>query len=184
MLAPVPCADLTPTLQLERLRLMSRTVTLLASPRLGSSSENASMTMNEAPVPYIPKVNVAKELAEISKDFTDPRELIRETISNCIDASAGKITIEAFKDDSTGDEELVVRVTDNGVGMNRRELEGFFDLGYSDKRNRADAIGHKGHGTKITYNSSLVTVFTKSIDSETMIRAVVSVLGNQAQPRG
>ena len=30
---------------------------------------------------YIPKVNAAKELAEISKDFTNPRELIRETIS-------------------------------------------------------------------------------------------------------
>jgi hypothetical protein len=131
------------------------------------------MTISEPPVPYIPKVNVAKELAEISKDFTDPRELIRETISNCVDASAEKIIIEAFKDDSTGDEELVVRITDNGVGMNRRELEGFFDLGYSDKRNRADAIGHKGHGTKITYNSSLVTVFTKSIDSGKMLRAVV-----------
>jgi hypothetical protein len=37
---------------------------------------------------YIPKVNAAKELAEISKDFTNPRELIRETIANSIDASA------------------------------------------------------------------------------------------------
>jgi hypothetical protein len=131
------------------------------------------MTMSDSTVSYIPKVNVAKELAEISKDFTNPRELIRETIANCIDASAGRIVIDAFKDDSTGDEELVVRVTDNGVGMNRRELEGFFDLGYSDKRNRADAIGHKGHGTKITYNSSLITVFTKSIDGGKMLQAVV-----------
>ena len=78
--------------------------------------------------PYIPKVNVAKELAEISKDFTNPRELIRETISNCIDASAARISIEAFKDDSTGDDELVVRVIDNGTGMNRKELEGIGGL--------------------------------------------------------
>ncbi len=111
---------------------------------------------------YIPKVNVAKELAEISKDFTHPRELIRETIANSIDASASRIAIEALKDDSSGEDELVIRIADDGVGMTREELEGFFDLGFSNKRNQA-AIGHKGHGTKITYNSTMVTVFTKSI---------------------
>ncbi len=126
-------------------------------------------TENES---YVPKVNVAKELAEISKDFTNPREVIRETISNAIDASASKITIEAFKDDSSGEDELVVRVIDDGTGMTRAELEGFFDLGFSSKRNRADAIGEKGHGTKITYNSSLITVFTKSLDGGTTLRAV------------
>ena len=36
---------------------------------------------------YTPKVNVAKELSEISKDFTSPRELIRETLANSLDAS-------------------------------------------------------------------------------------------------
>jgi len=93
---------------------------------------------------YCPKVNVAKELAEISKDFTNPRELIRETIANSLDASAANITIHAFKDDSSGEDELVVRVMDDGVGMIRKELEGFFDLGFSDKRNRSDAIGLRG----------------------------------------
>jgi hypothetical protein len=122
---------------------------------------------------YTPKVNIAKELAEISKDFTNPRELVRETIANSIDASAGKIVIEAFKDDSSGEDELVVRIFDDGVGMNRKELESFFDLGFSEKRNRQDAIGHKGHGTKITYNSSLVTVLTKSIDGGPTLQAVV-----------
>jgi len=122
---------------------------------------------------YIPKVNAAKELAEISKDFTNPRELIRETIANSIDASANHILIEAFKDDSSGDDELVVRIADDGVGMTRSQLEGFFDLGFSEKRNQENAIGHKGHGTKITYNSSRVTVFTKSIDGGPMLRAVL-----------
>ena len=100
--------------------------------------------MSEDTVAYVPKVNVAKELAEISKDFTNPRELIRETISNCIDASAGRIVIEALKDDSSGDDELVIRVSDNGVGMNRKELERFFDLGYSDKRIAQTRSGTKG----------------------------------------
>ena len=104
---------------------------------------------------YLPKVNVAKELSEISKDFTNPRELVRETIANSLDASASRITIEAFKDDSSGEEELVIRISDDGVGMCRSELEGFFDLGYSRKR-KDNAIGYKGHGTKIAYNSSMV----------------------------
>lgn len=112
---------------------------------------------------YTPKANVAKELAEISRDFTHPRELVRETISNSIDASASEIWIEAFEDDSSGDKELIIRIIDNGVGMERKTLEGFFDLGFSNKRDKATAIGEKGHGTKITYNSSMVLVYSKTI---------------------
>jgi len=112
---------------------------------------------------YVPKANVAKELLEISKDFTHPRELIRETISNSVDASAGEIWIEAVQDDSRGEKELVIRIIDNGVGMDRKTLEGFFDLGFSTKLNRETAIGQKGHGTKIAYNSSRVIVYSRSI---------------------
>ena len=71
---------------------------------------------------YVPKVNAAKELAEISKDFTNPRELVRETIANSIDATASQILIEALKDDSSGDDELLIRISDDGVGMTRSEL--------------------------------------------------------------
>lgn len=124
-------------------------------------------------VEYKPQVNVAKELAEISKDFTNPRELIRETIANSLDASSSNIEIHAFRDDSSGEHELVVRITDDGVGMTEDELKGFFDLGRSKKRNKETAIGQKGHGTKIAYNSSLVTVYTKSIDNGILYRAVL-----------
>jgi hypothetical protein len=122
---------------------------------------------------YTPRVNAAKELAEISKDFTNPRELVRETIANSIDASASHIVIEALKDDSSGEDELVVRIMDDGVGMTQLELQGFFDLGFSNKRNQETAIGQKGHGTKITYNSSSVTVFTKSINGGPTRRATL-----------
>ena len=122
---------------------------------------------------YTPKVNVTKEIAEISKDFTTPRELIREAIANSIDASAESIIIRAYKDDSEGEDELVIQIIDNGIGMTRTELEGFFDLGVSNKRNKGNNIGHKGHGSKITYNSTLVTVCTKSIDNGLTLQAVV-----------
>jgi hypothetical protein len=112
---------------------------------------------------YTPRVNVAKELAEISKDFTQPRELIRETISNSIDASASNIWIEALEDDSSGEKELLIRIIDDGVGMDRKNMQSFFDLGFSEKRDKETAIGEKGHGTKITYNSSMVKVYSKSI---------------------
>lgn len=114
---------------------------------------------------YTPKANVAKELSEISKDFTHPRELVRETISNSVDASASQIWIEAVKDDSRGEDELVVRIIDDGVGMDKETLEGFFDLGFSTKRNQETAIGQKGHGTKITYNSARVVVYSRSLES-------------------
>jgi Histidine kinase-, DNA gyrase B-, and HSP90-like ATPase len=122
---------------------------------------------------YTPKVNIAKELAEISKDFTNPKELIRETIANSIDASADKITIRAFKDDSEGEDELVIQIIDNGTGMTRNELEGFFDLGFSNKRGRSDAIGQKGHGSKITYNSRLIKIHTRSIETGKTLQAIV-----------
>jgi len=125
------------------------------------------------PEQYIPKVNAAKELAEISKDFTHPRELVRETISNSLDASAEEIWIEAVEDDMSGEKELAIRIIDNGTGMDRNELEAFFDLGYSKKRNRATAIGEKGHGTKITYNSSQIVVYSRSIGSSDMWCAVL-----------
>jgi DNA topoisomerase VI subunit B len=117
---------------------------------------------------YTPKVNIAKELAEISKDFTHPRELVRETISNSLDATASEIWIEAVEDDSGGEKELLIRIIDDGIGMDRKGLEGFFDLGYSTKRNQATAIGQKGHGTKITYNSAEITVYSRSIDQQEM----------------
>ena len=37
-----------------------------------------------------PRVNEAKEFLEIAKDFKDPREIIREALSNSWDARATK----------------------------------------------------------------------------------------------
>jgi hypothetical protein len=118
----------------------------------------------DEPEEYIPTARVAKGLAEISRDFTSPRELAREMIANSIDAEASKIWFEAFEDDSEGERELVIRITDNGSGMTKAELKGFFDLGTSTKRRKAHTIGEKGHGAKIAYNSSKITVASRSAD--------------------
>lgn len=123
---------------------------------------------------YIPKVYVAKELREISKDFTRPEEMVREAIANSLDAGASKIGIFCSVTKTEYDEdELVVELADDGVGMNVDELKAFFDLGRSNKRANKKTIGEKGHGTKVFYNSSRVEVITKYLEDGKILKAIL-----------
>lgn len=101
-----------------------------------------------------PKVNEVNEFIEIASDFEDPLEVIREALSNSHDAKATEVVIE-IKQDDLGRNTLIIE--DDGEGMNDRDLESFFDLGNSRKE---DAIGYKGHGTKIYYKSDEIRVET------------------------
>ena len=118
-------------------------------------------------VTFKPEVNEASEFLEISSDFGDPREIIREAISNSFDAQATEIRISAVIDRSTGEDELVITISDNGEGMGEEELKFFFGLGFTNRlkldelgRKVSDAIGEKGHGTKIYFNSKRIEVKT------------------------
>lgn len=117
---------------------------------------------------FKPQVNEASEFLEISSDFGDPRELIREAVSNSFDANATEIYISAIIDKSTGEDELLITISDNGDGMGEKELEFFFGLGFTNRlkldelgRKVSDAIGEKGHGTKIYFNSKRIEVETR-----------------------
>ena len=116
---------------------------------------------------FEPKVNPASEFLEISNDFTNPKEILREAISNTFDAKAKVIKISAAINKSTGVDELVLKFTDDGEGMTSDLLENFFGLGFSrhQEKNSAgekisNAIGEKGHGTKIYFNSRRIEVTT------------------------
>ncbi len=116
---------------------------------------------------FIPTVNQAAEFLEISNDFTNPKEVVREAISNCFDASAKNIKIEIYIDKSRGEDELVIDIEDDGGGMDEQELKAFFGLGYSkgialDERGfkSSPSIGEKGHGTKVYFNSRKIQVKT------------------------
>jgi hypothetical protein len=116
---------------------------------------------------FKPEVNASKEFLEISSDFGDPRELIREAISNSFDANATEIRISAIVDKSSGEDELVITIQDNGEGMEEDELKLFFGLGLTNRqrldrlgRKVSEAIGEKGHGTKIYFNSKRIEVET------------------------
>lgn len=115
-----------------------------------------------------PRVNEAREFLEIAKDFKDPKEIIREAISNSWDAGASKISIKFDAQSVSGSRKksISVRISDDGYGMSSdsrpeigsSEIEGFFNLGDSGKG--GSQIGSKGHGTKIYYKSAGFTVTT------------------------
>lgn len=102
---------------------------------------------------FQPKVNEVNEFLEIASDFEDPLEVIRESLSNSYDAGANNIDI-TIRNRSHGSD---IIIEDDGHGMERRDLESFFDLGNSRKTN---SIGYKGHGTKIFYKSDRIVVNT------------------------
>ena len=116
---------------------------------------------------FTPKVNEAAEFFEISNDFSNPKEVVREAISNSFDANAKNMKIECYIDRSTGIDELIIEIEDDGDGMTEEDLKSFFGLGYStriqlDERgyNVSPSIGEKGHGTKVYFNSRRIEIKT------------------------
>jgi len=110
-----------------------------------------------------PKVNAEAEFLEILNDFGNPLEILREGVSNAIDAHATWIEISFEVVEIDGNNRLVIILFDNGDGMTREILErDFWGLGYSPSRQRADTIGEKGHGTKIYLRSERVEAETQS----------------------
>ena len=115
-----------------------------------------------------PRVNEAREFLEIAKNFKDPKEIIREALSNSWDAGASKVTLkfDLIQIPGTYRKKIVVSIIDDGEGMssirrgeaNTSEIEDFFNLGDSNKP--YGSIGTKGHDTKIYYKSRGILVDT------------------------
>lgn len=130
-----------------------------------------------------PKVNAEAEFFEIVNDFGDPLELLREGISNAIDAKASWIKITFSVDEIDGAKRLVIRMEDNGQGMTKDVLaRDFWGLGYSTSRERKDAIGEKGHGAKIYLRSEKVIVRTQN-ENEAFYSVCENPLRNLSQKK-
>ncbi|MDO8751048.1 MAG: hypothetical protein Q7K03_07880 [Dehalococcoidia bacterium] len=109
-----------------------------------------------------PRVNEAREFIEIAKDFKDPKEIIREALSNSWDAGASKVSLkfDLVRIPGTARKKILVEIADDGEGMScvkregagTSEIEDFFNLGDSHKP--FGSIGTKGHGAKIYYKSN------------------------------
>ncbi|MFL5763898.1 MAG: ATP-binding protein [Bacteroidia bacterium] len=116
-----------------------------------------------------PKVNPAREFYEIANDFAEPKELLREAISNSYDAEANKVDFGFelhHRPGSYAQKMIVIKIQDDGNGMScekdneeeSSDLETFFNLGDSKKTD--NQIGSKGHGSKIFYKSNKIEVET------------------------
>ncbi len=112
--------------------------------------------------PYIitPKVDETQEFIEIANDFSNPLDLVREAVSNAYDAGASEIQISFDVIKEYGESILKIVLKDNGSGMTSEQLQSFFDLGNSTRRDDANTIGEKGHGTKVYFNSKKIEVKT------------------------
>jgi hypothetical protein len=115
-----------------------------------------------------PQVNPEAEFSEIVNDFGNPLELLREAISNSIDAGATWIEIKFDVREIDGAPKSVINILDNGSGMTEDVVKrDFWGLGYSSTRERKinnteSVIGEKGHGTKIYLRSEYVKVYTQN----------------------
>ncbi|MEG3345384.1 ATP-binding protein [Pseudoalteromonas sp. B5MOD-1] len=107
-----------------------------------------------------PKVDETQEFIEIANDFSNPLDLVREAISNSYDAGASEIHISFEVVKKYGESILKIAIKDNGSGMTQGQLQNFFDLGNSTRREDSDSIGEKGHGTKVYFNSNRIEVRT------------------------
>jgi hypothetical protein len=116
---------------------------------------------NQTAYTITPQVNATQEFIEIAHDFANPLDLVREAISNAFDAHANNIEISFYVEVIEGESTFVVRLVDDGEGMGREELQQFFDLGNSTRRDDPDSIGEKGHGTKVFFNAKSVHVDTQ-----------------------
>jgi hypothetical protein len=109
-----------------------------------------------------PKVDETQEFIEIANDFSNPLDLVRESISNSYDAKSSEIKIIFDVVDEAGESILKINLKDNGTGMNQDQLQNFFDLGNSSRRGDVNSIGEKGHGTKVYFNSRRIEVITST----------------------
>lgn len=109
---------------------------------------------------YRPLVKDISLFKEIVKNLINPLEVVREAISNSIDAESKSISIDVYRNE---DGVFCISFTDDGNGMNKGELESFFNLGDSSKDRRN--IGEKGLGTKIFFKSKKILIITQKNNS-------------------
>ena len=112
-----------------------------------------------------PKIKTVRVYREIVENFTDPREIFREAISNSLDHGATNIRINVYEDTQRADRELVIVIWDNGIGLSKDRFDAFWNL--SDSPEITDEgldvktgkrIGEKGHGTKTYWKCRVLEV--------------------------
>ena len=97
-----------------------------------------------------PQVDDAREFLEITRDFIDPRDAIREAISNSIDWGATEVRIAVTEDHSRPDEELIIEIEDDGAGLTEerlwsRKVDSYRARGAAQGRSEQDRVQGARH---------------------------------------
>ncbi len=92
-----------------------------------------------------PEVKKDRSFLEIVENFTDPREVLREAISNALDWGASTVRITVYEDATRANRELVIKIWDNGLGLTKERFYAFWNLSDSPGLER-DAFGKKWVG--------------------------------------
>lgn len=103
------------------------------------------------------RINKTSLFKEIANNTLKPLEILREAISNSIDAGALNILIEISLEEG----EYVLKIKDDGIGMTLSDLEDFFSIG-SSKAKLHQRIGEKGLGSITYFKSRKIVVVTQS----------------------
>ena len=103
------------------------------------------------------QVDVNAMYKEIALNMINPLEIVREAISNSIDADAENIEIIKYIDEEYG--LFSIEFLDNGIGMSEEEIKDFFNLGSSNKESKL--IGKKGLGSKTFFRSRRLEIITQ-----------------------
>lgn len=128
--------------------------------------EKANEMINSA------KINHSYQFMQVIMDFDDALEIFREAFQNSIDSEADTVLCKVYTQSAFGKDDLIIDIIDNGCGLERKNVDKFFNIADStkidDKMVRvSDKIGYKGHGAKIFLNSEKVIIASKSILDDT-----------------
>ena len=110
--------------------------------------------------------NLVGILSEIISNISDPREVIRELLSNACAKEVGANNVEVSVFESRYG--LSISVRDDGLGMEYTgnndapgRLDRFLNVAYSEQSGfSADEFSYKGLGAKLLHNSAEVTIET------------------------
>lgn len=108
------------------------------------------------------KIDRKNLLRELANNKVDALEIIREALSNARDHGAGQVWIRTYKGPAP-EHRVDVFLYNDGEGMPHDQLEAFWGISTSVK-SQQNAIGYKGHGTKLFFACSRLSVATRCSD--------------------
>lgn len=103
-------------------------------------------------------------LLQAVKNTSQSIELLREAVSNSVDAECKNIDIKMT---NVGGDLWDIVIQDDGNGMTDAHMQAFFNTGASVKDAGQPSIGEKGLGSKTTFVAKEILVESRRIGSET-----------------